>query len=49
MTFKPGEIAAALPAFLERKLIECEAGPPDPGLFTQSPDGARRIAPGRAA
>ncbi len=25
MTFKPGEIAAAFPAFLERKLIECEA------------------------
>jgi hypothetical protein len=25
MTFKPGDIAAAFPAFLERKLIECEA------------------------
>lgn len=78
MTTKPGDIAAAFPAFLERKLIECEAAaalgdteaaakveslrrllgparaaaaeappkPPDPGLFTQSPAGTRRITPG---
>lgn len=25
MTFNPGDIAAAFPAFVERKLIECEA------------------------